>query len=235
MKKPQLDLGLDMARPAEQMVFDLAGVSGSNREDVIVTDANAAAAAYLDLWPRWASPLTVLSGPAGSGKSHLARVWAVRSGASVLDPREIDDPDLGDDPFLIEDADRSGLDMRGLFHLINLARSRGLTGLVTTRYAPGSWRTGLPDLDSRLRAATQIALTIPDEGLLGGVALKLLSERQLDVEPAVLDTLIQRGGRSLTAIASLVRRLDYMALVKRKPITRALVLEAVRMEAGQGF
>ena len=37
---------------------------------------NEAAVAWLDRWPHWPAPALVLWGPAGSGKTHLAQVFA---------------------------------------------------------------------------------------------------------------------------------------------------------------
>ena len=233
MKPPeQFALGLDpVASPAEQLLLDLPRLSGSGREDVVRSASNAMAAAHLDSWPDWPQPLTVMAGPSGSGKSHLARCWAQRVGADTFDPRLLDDVRLGDQPFLIEDTDRGGLDERALFHIVNAARARRLTGLLTARHRPGVWRVGLPDLLSRLRAAVQVELDVPDEALVAGVAMKLFAERQVEVGPQVIETIQARGGRSLGEIHALVRRLDYLSLTRARPVTRALVLEALRMEA----
>ena len=230
--KDQFTFDLDAATPpGEQLLLDLPKLSGSGREDVVTGASNGIAAAHLDAWPDWPQPLTVLAGPSGSGKSHLARCWAQRVGADTFDPRLLDDVRLGDQPFLIEDADRGGLDERALFHIVNAARARGLTGLVTARHKPGVWRVGLPDLLSRLRAAVQVELDVPDDALVGGVAVKLFAERQVEVGPEVIETIQARAGRSLVEVHALVKRLDYLSLTRARPVTRSLVLEALRMEA----
>ena len=90
---------------------------------------------------------------------------------------------------------------------------------------------GLPDLLSRLRAAVQIELDVPDDALVGGVAVKLFAERQLEVGPEVIETIQHRAGRSLVEVHALVKRLDYLSLTRARPVTRALVLEALRMES----
>ena len=43
---------------------------------------NREALAWLERWPDWPAPALVLHGPPGCGKSHLARIWAARSGAA---------------------------------------------------------------------------------------------------------------------------------------------------------
>ena len=225
----------DKPSGAEQLLLNLPNVAVGGRDDVVVGEANALAVAHLDAWPDWPTPLTVLTGPSGSGKTHLARCWAARVGAVTFDARMLDDiqmgEDIGDEPFLIEDADRGGLSERALFHILNAARAHGLTGLVTTRFRPGVWNVSLPDLGSRLKAASQIELGVPDDAIVAGVALKLFAERQVDIEPETLDFLVSRATRSLKHVHALVRRLDYLSLTRRRPVTRALVSEALRMEA----
>ena len=225
----------DQPSGAEQMLLDLPRVAVGGRDDVSVGESNRVAVSHLDAWPDWPHPLTVLTGPSGSGKTHLARCWAARAGAVTFDARMLDEiemgDDVGDEPFLIEDADRGGLSERALFHILNAARAHGLTGLITTRFRPGVWNVSLADLNSRLKAASQIELAVPDDGVVGGVALKLFAERQVQIEPETIEFLVSRSTRSLKHVQSLVRRLDYLSLTRRRPVTRALVSEALRMEA----
>ena len=221
---------------SEQLLLDLPNVAVGGRDDVVVSASNVMAVDHLDAWPDWPQFLTVLTGPSGSGKTHLARCWAARAGAVTLDPRLLDElqfgASLGDAPFLIEDADRGGLPERALFHLLNLARAQGVSVLVTTRFRPGVWNVSLADLNSRLKAGAQAELAVPDDALVGGVALKLFAERQLDVDSAIVEQIVARSHRSLKHVQALVRRLDYLSLIRRKPVTRALVSEALRLEAG---
>ncbi|RMF01714.1 MAG: chromosomal replication initiator DnaA, partial [Alphaproteobacteria bacterium] len=52
-------------------------------EDFFVSDCNRDAIRLIDAWPEWTSRVQVLVGPAGSGKTHLAHVWRLASGASL--------------------------------------------------------------------------------------------------------------------------------------------------------
>ena len=242
-QRGQLDLTLHDPGGTQQLLLDLPRLAGSGRDDMVVTQANAVAASYLDAWPDWSPPLVILSGPSGAGKSHLARCWAARAGAHTLDPRGLRDVRLGDEPFLIEDIDRalasgaSGTGVAGtsgerdLFHIVNAARARGLTGVLTARFPPTAWGLALPDLLSRLRAATQLELDVPDAELVAGVAMTLFAERQLAVGPDVVETIVARADRSLKHVAALVRRLGYLSMTRGRAVTRALVLEALRQEA----
>src|SRR5260370_22321669 len=84
-------------RVANQLTFDLALPPPTYmREDFVVSDGNREALAWLDRWPDWPAPALALSGPAGSGKTHLARIWAVRVAAAVLDAPDLEGKNVPD-------------------------------------------------------------------------------------------------------------------------------------------
>ena len=152
-----------------QLPLEFGHSAGFSRDDLIVSPANAQAVDLIDRWPDWPSPVVVLAGPAGSGKSHLAEIWRGLSGAVALAPERIDAPGVATEPYVIDDADRGALDEQGLFHLINAVRAGGTHLLLTARRFPAAWGIALPDLASRLKAATIVEIFEPDDLLLAGV------------------------------------------------------------------
>jgi chromosomal replication initiation ATPase DnaA len=210
----------------------------SGRDDLIVSDRLNAAVAIVDRWPDWPSPVVVLAGPTGSGKSHLASIWAERVGATRV---SIDKPDpmvlehAAQGPVLIEDIDHTGFDETALFHLINAVREHNSAVLITSRLWPAGWNVRLPDLASRLKAATVVEIAEPDEELLAKVMVKLFSDRQLVVDDKIIAWLVARMERSLAAARIVVSRLDQLALARGTRITRALAAEVLaEMDAGVG-
>lgn len=223
--------------PPRQLPLDLGHGTGYSRDELVVSGTNAQAAALVDRWPEWPSPIVVLAGPPGSGKTHLASIWRARADAVAIDPRRIREQtaSLGARPALIDDIDKDPIDEQGLFHLINTVRGAGSTLLLTARRFPSAWRVALPDLISRLKAATTIEIHEPDDLLLAGVITKLFADRQVEVEPHVVQYLVRRIERSLATAMRVVGRLDRAALERKTPITRALAAETVgAMDEGQG-
>jgi len=227
-----------MAKPpaTRQLPLEFEHGSASGRDDLIVSDRLNAAVAIVDRWPDWPSPVVVLAGPTGSGKSHLASIWADRVGATRV---SIDKPDpmvlehAAHGPVLIEDIDHTGFDETALFHLINAVRQHGSAALITSRIWPAGWNVSLPDLASRLKAATVVEIAEPDEELLAKVMVKLFSDRQLVVDDKIIAWLVARMERSLAAARIVVTRLDQLALARGSKISRSLAAEVLaEMDAG---
>jgi chromosomal replication initiation ATPase DnaA len=223
-------------RPASrQLPLDLGHRAGFSRDDLIVSSANEQAVAHVERWPDWPSPVTILAGPPGSGKSHLAAIWRERTDARIIDATDIA---LSEDPVplaVIEGGDTAGLDQTGLFHLINAARGGGGALLITARSFPAAWAVTLPDLASRLKAAATVEIHEPDDALLAGVIAKLFSDRQVEVEQHVVQYVARRIERSLSTASAVVERLDRAALQQKSRITRALAATVVdAMDGGQG-
>ncbi|WP_442577780.1 DnaA regulatory inactivator HdaA [Mesorhizobium sp. ASY16-5R] len=210
-----------------QLPLDLGHAPGLSRDDLVVSAANRDAVALIERWPDWPSPVVILAGPPGSGKSHLASIWRERAHAPVLMASDIATatPGLSGVEILVEDADSPQLDQTGLFHLINTVRAGGGHTLLTARRFPSAWGVTLPDLASRLKAATTVEIHEPDDLLLAGVITKLFADRQVEVEANVIQFLVRRIERSLSAAIDVVGRLDRTALERKSRITRAMAAE----------
>ncbi|MTI17595.1 hypothetical protein E1162_10125 [Rhodobacteraceae bacterium RKSG542] len=194
-------------------------------EDYLVSEANMAAFNLLTTWPDWSAPYVVLTGPAGSGKSHLVNAWHEISGAQVVKAGDLTEEmatvlaESG--PVAIEDL-HDGFNERALFHLFNAVRQHSQTLLMTSRALPVTFNLTLPDLASRFRLATPIEIAEPDDMLLRMVLTKLFADRQVAVDPALIDYLVIRIERSLYAAMQVVDALDRLALAKGKKMTRAM-------------
>lgn len=207
-----------------QLAFDLPAAEAMTRDAFFVAPSNALALQIVEHWQDWPSRKLLILGPEGSGKTHLAHVWAALAGAEILSAEALEDTDLAGlsgRPVVVEDADRVGASETRLFHLHNLATS-GAALLMTARTPPRDWGLRLPDLISRMQA-TQIArIEAPDDTLLSAVLVKLFADRQVAVPANLISYLVSRMPRSIGAARALVAALDARALAEGRPITRAL-------------
>jgi len=218
---------------AQQLGLALPSRAALGRDDFFVAPSNAVAAAMIDAWPEWAGGKLALTGPTGSGKTHLTHVWAAMSGARIIAATDVagaDIPALAQGPVAVEDVP----DVAGnreaetaLFHLHNLVLAEGHSLLLTGTPPVAQWHLTLPDLTSRTRAAGSAALEAPDDMLLTGVLAKLLADRQLTPKPDLIPYLLARMDRSFAAAGALVEALDAASLAQKKPVTRSLAAQVL--------
>ncbi len=212
---------------ARQLVLDLPHRVALGREDFLVGPSNEAAVALIDRWPHWPGNTVIITGPPGSGKSHLVEVWRQASGARRANTAALTReavPDLiATGNLALEDLPGQALDETALFHLLNLTRQSGAKLLLTATLHPAHWPVQLPDLASRLRALPVVTLGVPDDSLLRGVLAKLFVDRQLAVDDSVLSYLLARMPRSLEAARRITAEIDARALTERSEINRAFV------------
>lgn len=214
---------------AEQIPLALTHDAAIGREDLLVAEPVSAAVAMIDAWPLWNAPVVILTGPAGCGKTHLANVWREKAGAEIIHPKAGAEAATiaATGPVLFEDADRVAFDDNELFHVINSVRENGHSLLMTARLWPMSWPVTLPDLRSRLKAATVVEIGEPDEDLLGQVIIKLFADRQLHIDDRIVAYIVARMERSMQAAQGVVERLDHLALARGTRITRNLAAEVL--------
>ena len=215
-----------------QLAFALPHAESLTRDNFLGGPANAAGLALIDSWPEWPNRIMLLVGPEGSGKSHLAAIWAEQAGARSTTAHALTAAAvpgaLATGALVVEDLRSSDFDDRALFHLMNLAREDGAFVLVTAREPPSAFQIELRDLRSRLRAIPAVSLLPPDDQLFRALIVKFCADRQLAVDETVVSYLATRIERSYAAARQAVERLDAEALRLGRPVSRALAAELLR-------
>jgi chromosomal replication initiation ATPase DnaA len=215
--------------PPKQLTFDLPLDPRYGREDFLVGPANEAAYGLVEAWPDWPDTVLLLQGPPGSGKSHLASIWATRAHAWTVaaDALQADQVThlVSNGALVIEDIDGAeGRDEAALFHLLNLARERRSPVMITAAGPVDGFGLKVADLRSRLRLAPSVEILPPDDALLRAVIVKLFVDRQIVVDLAVVEAVALRIDRSLARARDVVAELDRDALGRGRRITKPLAL-----------
>jgi len=215
-----------------QLAFTLPHAESLTRDNFLEGPVNAAALGLIESWPEWPARTMLLVGPEGSGKSHLAAIWAEQAGArsttaQALTAASVPDA-LATGALVIEAIKPADFAERALFPLLHLAREEQAYVLITARVPPSAINVELRDLRSRLRALTVVSLAEPDDLLLRALIVKFCADRQLAVDESVVNYLATRIERSYAAARQAVDRLDREALRLGRPVTRALVAELLR-------
>ncbi len=221
--------------PAGQLPFDYGHAPSHLEEDYIEGEGNRLAIGHVRGYPNWAHPLTLIEGPAKSGKSHLARIWAERAGAIFVQPQDAEALSRGggDAPLVIDDIERSDYDETTLFHLINQSMRDLRPVLMTTREPIANWPFETDDLKSRARLAQHFTLALSDDIQLSQMFVKLFADRQVSVDPKVISYIVARMERSPSEVEALAELADRLALARGTAITRAVAAAALA-ERGVG-
>ena len=217
-----------------QLALDLGHRPALAMDDFIVAPSNNEAVQWVDRWREWPAPALVIYGPPGCGKTHLAHVFRAMTGAVLLSPDMLDEEEP---PALLDGRTHCVLGDAGrtcesreerVLHLYNMVAEQGGRMLMTARRAPARWGVGLPDLRSRLNAAPAIEVAPPEEALIAAVMGKMFDDRQLRVQPGVIDFLVARIERSFAAARRAVAMIDEAALAARRNVTLPFVREVMR-------
>lgn len=215
-----------------QLAFALPHAESLTRDNFLEGPANQAALALIERWPDWPNRIMWLAGEEGCGKSHLASIWAERSGARVISAHALTAASvpnaLATGALVVEDVRADSFDERALFHLMNLAREDAAFVLMTARMPPSAFEIELRDLRSRLRAVPVVSLAPPDDLLFRALIVKFCADRQMAVDENLVGYLASRIERSYAAARQAVELLDTEALRLGRPVTRALAVELLR-------
>ncbi len=182
----------------------------------IVTAANRAAVDGVDRPGSWPVRAAILTGPRKSGRSLLGRIFAAKTGGTLIDDAE-----------LHREVD--------IFHRWNEAQEARRPLLIVALSPPPLWKVKLPDLASRLTATPIFTLGAPDDVLTAMLLEKLLGQRGVQTPPNVVKYINARIERSYIALMRVVDALDSAALSQHRAVTIKLarvVLQELHMMDG---
>lgn len=218
----------------QQLLLDLPKREGMGRADFLPAPSNKAGLDAIDGWTDWPARAQLLIGPAGSGRTHLAQIWAGETGGVLLPASALDAGTLPRTAALPTLALDDGEAISGrpvaeeaLFHLLNRARHGGPAVLITARDLPLTWGLALADLQSRLQGTSFARVDSPGEDLITMVLVKLCDDRQLAVTDPALRYIAARLDRSLAAARTVVDAMDRIAVTEGRPVTRQLATEVL--------
>lgn len=183
-----------------QFALPLDWPAAERESDFIVSTANADAVRHLGHWSLWPVMATVLTGPRKSGRSFLGRIFANRSGGTLVDGGEQTDEET-------------------LFHAWNSAISDRRPLLIIADTPCSEWNIALPDLQSRLAATPHVAIGDPDDALVRALLERLMAARGLAFSVDVPEWIARRIERNYVSIHHAVDIIDQAAWSRRRKIS----------------
>ena len=204
-----------------QLILPFAPRKSFNRDDFFVSSCNENALMMIDQYQKWPHKMLLLIGEKGSGKTHLAHLFAGKR----YEAKNLKEEDILSFPSktVIEDIEEI-TDERVLFHAYNAAKERGIFLLMTAKEMPDFM---LPDLQTRLRSVPQAVILAPDDELISSVLCKLFSDRQVDIEPEVIGYLLKHMERTFKSLRDVVEKADKLSLIQKRRITVPLIKQVI--------
>ena len=193
-----------------QIALPLTLRTSADPDRIVIGNANRTVYEALDMPQDWPFRTAVLTGPPRSGKSLLGK-WAQGRGIAVVDGADT-----------VEEA--------GLFHRWNAAQETGQPLLLISDAQP--WNIALPDLRSRLGAALQLEIGVPDDAMVGQLIETIARQHGLNLAEGAVEYLAPRADRSFAGIEQLVLQIDRLSLERKAPATMSIWRAA--LDATQG-
>lgn len=175
------------------------GLPEACETEFLVSDSNARAVRQLEHWATWPVMAALLVGPRKSGRSLLARIFAAKSGGTIID-----------------DAER--VPEAAIFHAWNLAQQEHRPLLIVADAAPPQWQVKLPDLRSRLAASPLLEIGPPDDALIPQLIEHAFARHLLHAKPEVIAWIARRIERSHVAILRVADALEVASAEARLSI-----------------
>ncbi len=200
-------------------------------ENFVVSDCNRYAYETLEKWPFiLRENFLCIVGEKGSGKTHLANIWANRVGAVFFNGPEgildnwysLSEGNNDQKFFVIDNADEIESDVF-LFCIYNTIKAQNAYLLMTAKSYPNKWNVGLADVKSRLSTVSVVCIQKPNEYAMTAILEYMLKQRGLILNQQSINYLVLHLERSYVAVNLFVEKLDiYLRQTQAKPTLQTI-------------
>tara|TARA_B100002052_G_scaffold837_1_gene786 strand:+ start:190 stop:861 length:672 start_codon:yes stop_codon:yes gene_type:complete len=220
---------------SKQFYFKMPNKKALGIEDYIIADSNNFAFDLIVKILKGETDFGLISGPPYSGKTHLSKIliknarnyktlYFDRDYQNILDRLETSDI------LILENIDKvkHNKSEQDLFHIINFSKENNKKLLMTSRKPISEIDLNLEDLKSRLNSILEAKIKEPDDQLMKLILIKILNDKQLKINPNVIDFLVSRLERSYESINLFIEKIDKFSLEKSKKITIPLISDLLK-------
>jgi len=189
-----------------QRPLDLSGAPDLSFATLIEGESNVDALSFVRAFPDWPSPVALIVGPEGSGKTHLGQAFVGAHAGTVF----------------LDDAERLSEEL--LFEAINKALSGDTPGLLlSASLAPQEWGVEMPDLRSRLSNVPVFTLEEPGDDILRPILVQLFFNHGRAISVDVVDFMLMRCPRAVAELDAIVDAIEAEAQANKADVTKTFV------------
>ena len=211
-----------------QLLLNFNFKKSFNDHDYYVSDSNYFAFNLIDKWPKWEKRILNIHGEKFSGKTHLSKIFQLKSSAIYLNEKEINNEIFKKIKLyesIIIDEFSNKIEENLIYSIFNLVDQDSKYLLINTETPLSEIKFKLPDLVSRSKNSLQAKIDPPNDELIFALILKNFSDRQIKLEKQIIEFIVNRIERSYSKISEFIYKVDELSLKKKKPINLKTVKE----------
>ena len=204
-----------------QLLLNFNFKKSFNDHDYYVSDSNYFAFNLIDKWPKWEKRILNIHGEKFSGKTHLSKIFQLKSSAIYLNEKDINNEIFKKIKLyesIIIDEFSNKIEENLIYSIFNLVDQDSKYLLINTETPLSEIKFKLPDLVSRSKNSLQAKIEPPDDDLIFALILKNFSDRQIKLEKQIIEFIVNRIERSYSKISEFIYKVDELSLKKKKPI-----------------
>jgi len=210
-----------------QLIFKFPFSKKYYEQDFFVSSNNFSAYKLVESWPNWPGKWLNIFGSKGSGKTHLAKILEKKIyKIKLIEAKNIKNElikDLNNLDCLIIDNYDNNINEKLLYSILNQSKQLENYILINSVFPIKSTNFNLEDLKSRIRSFLFIGIDLPTDDLLEVIITKTLSEKQVNINPKLLNFIINNVERSYEKMFKFLKDVDELSLSTGKSININLI------------
>ena len=211
----------------DQLIFKFPFSKKYYEQDFFVSSNNFSAYKLIESWPAWPGKWLNIFGASGSGKTHLAKILEKKiDKVKIINAKNINDEtakDMNKIDCLIIDSFENNVEEKLLYSILNQSKQFEKFVLINSINSLKENKFKLIDLKSRINSFLYIGIELPNDELLKVIISKNLSDKQISINPKILDFIINNVERSYEKMFKFLKELDELSLSTGKSININLI------------
>ncbi len=211
----------------DQLIFKFPFSKKYYEQDFFVSNNNFSAFKLIESWPAWPGKWLNIFGDSGSGKTHLAKILEKKiDKIKIINAKNVNNEiikNFNDIDCLIIDNFKNNIDEELFYSILNQSKQLDKFILVNSIVSLKKIKFKLVDLQSRINSFLYMGIELPNDDLLKVIISKNLSDKQISINPKILDYIINNVERSYEKMFKFLKELDELSLSTGKSININLI------------
>jgi chromosomal replication initiation ATPase DnaA len=211
----------------DQLIFKFPFSKKYFEQDFFVSKNNFSAYKLIENWPNWPGKWLNIFGDSGSGKTHLAKILEKKiNNTKLIEAKNINDKLIKEIEIfecLIIDNFDNNIEEKLFYSILNQSKQLDKYVLINSITPIKNTKFNLEDLKSRVNSFIYIGIDLPTDDLLKVIISKTLSDKQISINPKILEYIINNVERSYKKMFKFLKDLDELSLSTGKSININLI------------